>query len=156
MTGFRCFSFAFLFAFTGCAMAGMGSSEQPVEAEGGTQNVVSGTVVTGGSGGDRGSSGGVRRVPVFDAAPDVPCRYRSMGGVNGEITINEPAEFRTDMKRELGRLGALRGADAVIMAEDIEIPVTAGGGRDPVDSLSGRKIALRGMAIEYTEPCGSS
>jgi len=92
-------------------------------------------------------------VRVFDAAPDVQCTYRTVGGVTGEITINEPSAIRTDIKRELGRLGARRGADAVIMAPDIEIPLSAAGGRDPVASLVGRKIEVRGIAIEYTEPC---
>lgn len=98
-----------------------------------------------------GASEGAPVIPVYADPESVPCRFENVQPLSHRMTVivRSGDHYDSIRDRELARLGAEVGADAVVLAEqrpdrpitiNIETPMTA---------------LFEGMAIRYLEdPCG--
>lgn len=90
-------------------------------------------------------------VPVFFEAEAVPCAYTVLGRVSEEAAPER--DFERLARRVLGRAGAQRGADAVLVERDEGFTVQRIDFGDP--RPADQRITLGGDLLRYTDAsCG--
>lgn len=84
-------------------------------------------------------------VPVFGPDEETPCEYELLATVTVEVSpLVADRRVEEELKKELGKEGARRGADAVIMEDRFKLPLTV----VKVDMSASRPMPREGPKME--------